>query len=136
MVWAEKSPNPWKSPSECLYSSPLQQISVSSLFGGCLCGKRENPLLREFRAIEEQGGGVCRTAAARAGQFHFISSCSSRPKTSFNWFVNPMKTFVFFIWKRYKKYIIVLFVVALLTVFLVLLIYTMPGYISEKIING
>lgn len=47
-----------------------------------------------------------------------------------------MKTFVFFIWKRYKKYIIVLFVVALLTVFLVLLIYTMPGYISEKIING
>ncbi|KAI6073933.1 Fer-1-like protein 4 [Aix galericulata] len=60
----------------------------------------------------------------------------NRPKTSFNWFVNPMKTFVFFIWKRYKKYIIVLFLVALLTVFLVLLIYTMPGYISEKIING
>ncbi|OPJ82667.1 fer-1-like protein 4 [Patagioenas fasciata monilis] len=60
----------------------------------------------------------------------------NRPKTSFNWFVNPMKTFVFFIWKRYKKYIIVLFLVALLTIFLVLLIYTMPGYISEKIING
>ncbi|KAJ7414853.1 Fer-1-like protein 4 [Pitangus sulphuratus] len=60
----------------------------------------------------------------------------NRPKTSFNWFVNPMKTFVFFIWKRYKKYIIVLFIVAVLTVFLVLLIYTMPGYISEKIING
>ncbi|XP_009327627.1 PREDICTED: fer-1-like protein 4 [Pygoscelis adeliae] len=60
----------------------------------------------------------------------------NRPKTSFNWFVNPMKTFVFFIWKRYKKYIVVLFVVAVLTIFLVLLIYTMPGYISEKIING
>ncbi|KAM6298716.1 fer-1-like protein 4 [Aegotheles albertisi] len=60
----------------------------------------------------------------------------NRPKTSFNWFVNPMKTFVFFIWKRYKKYIIVLLIVALLTIFLVLLIYTMPGYISEKIING
>nr|XP_013816978.1 PREDICTED: fer-1-like protein 4 [Apteryx mantelli mantelli] len=60
----------------------------------------------------------------------------NRPKTSFNWFVNPMKTFVFFIWKRYKKYIIVLFIAAVLTVFLVLLIYTMPGYISEKIING
>ncbi|XP_010021877.1 PREDICTED: LOW QUALITY PROTEIN: fer-1-like protein 4, partial [Nestor notabilis] len=59
-----------------------------------------------------------------------------RPKTSFNWFVNPMKTFVFFIWKRYKKYIIVLLIVALLTIFLVLLIYTMPGYISEKIISG
>uniref|UniRef100_A0A8C3K7Y9 C2 domain-containing protein n=1 Tax=Calidris pygmaea TaxID=425635 RepID=A0A8C3K7Y9_9CHAR len=60
----------------------------------------------------------------------------NRPKTSFNWFVNPMKTFVFFIWKRYKKYIIVLFIVAVLTIFLVLLVYTMPGYISEKIING
>ncbi|XP_053937718.1 fer-1-like protein 4 isoform X2 [Cuculus canorus] len=60
----------------------------------------------------------------------------NRPKTSFNWFVNPMKTFVFFIWKRYKKYIIALFIVALLTIFLILLIYTMPGYISEKIING
>uniref|UniRef100_A0A8C0AN34 C2 domain-containing protein n=1 Tax=Buteo japonicus TaxID=224669 RepID=A0A8C0AN34_9AVES len=60
----------------------------------------------------------------------------NRPKTSFNWFVNPMKTFVFFIWKRYKKYIIVLFIVTVLTIFLVLLIYTMPGYISEKIING
>ncbi|XP_063260879.1 fer-1-like protein 4 isoform X2 [Prinia subflava] len=60
----------------------------------------------------------------------------NRPKTTFNWFVNPMKTFVFFIWKRYKKYIIVLFIVTLLTIFLVLLVYTMPGYISEKIING
>ncbi|XP_072773289.1 fer-1-like protein 4 [Taeniopygia guttata] len=58
------------------------------------------------------------------------------PKTTFSWFVNPMKTFVFFIWKRYKRYIIVLFVVSVLTIFLVLLVYTMPGYISEKIING
>ncbi|KAM4691339.1 fer-1-like protein 4 [Rhinophrynus dorsalis] len=60
----------------------------------------------------------------------------NRPKTSFNWFVNPLKTFVFFIWKRYKKYIIALLIIAILTVFLVLILYTMPGYISEKIING
>ncbi|XP_034979498.2 fer-1-like protein 4 [Zootoca vivipara] len=60
----------------------------------------------------------------------------NRPKTSFNWFVNPMKTFVFFIWKRYKKYIIALLIIAILTIFLVLILYTMPGYISEKIING
>ncbi|XP_050838192.1 fer-1-like protein 4 isoform X3 [Serinus canaria] len=60
----------------------------------------------------------------------------NRPKTTFSWFVNPMKTFVFFIWKRYKRYIIVLFVITVLTIFLVLLVYTMPGYISEKIING
>uniref|UniRef100_A0A8D0DJR1 C2 domain-containing protein n=1 Tax=Salvator merianae TaxID=96440 RepID=A0A8D0DJR1_SALMN len=60
----------------------------------------------------------------------------NRPKTSFNWFVNPMKTFVFFIWKRYKKYIIALLIIAIVTIFLVLILYTMPGYISEKIING
>ncbi|XP_067402968.1 fer-1-like protein 4 [Emydura macquarii macquarii] len=60
----------------------------------------------------------------------------NRPKTSFNWFVNPMKTFIFFIWKRYKKYIIALVIIAVVTIFLVLLLYTMPGYISQKIING
>uniref|UniRef100_G1KWU1 C2 domain-containing protein n=1 Tax=Anolis carolinensis TaxID=28377 RepID=G1KWU1_ANOCA len=60
----------------------------------------------------------------------------NRPKTSFNWFVNPMKTFIFFIWKRYKKYIIALLIIAIVTIFLVLILYTMPGYISEKIING
>uniref|UniRef100_A0A8C5QKH4 C2 domain-containing protein n=1 Tax=Leptobrachium leishanense TaxID=445787 RepID=A0A8C5QKH4_9ANUR len=60
----------------------------------------------------------------------------NRPKTSFNWFVNPLKTFVFFIWKKYKKYIIALLIIAILSVFLVLILYTMPGYISEKIING
>ncbi|KAG8446273.1 hypothetical protein GDO86_013923 [Hymenochirus boettgeri] len=60
----------------------------------------------------------------------------NRPKTSFNWFVNPLKTFVFFIWKKYKKYIIALLIIAILSVFLVLILYTMPGYISQKIING
>ncbi|KAJ7331872.1 hypothetical protein JRQ81_014052 [Phrynocephalus forsythii] len=60
----------------------------------------------------------------------------NRPKTSFNWFVNPMKTFIFFIWKRYKKYIIALLIIAIVTIFLILILYTMPGYISEKIING
>ncbi|XP_044155415.1 LOW QUALITY PROTEIN: fer-1-like protein 4 [Bufo gargarizans] len=60
----------------------------------------------------------------------------NRPKTSFNWFVNPLKTLVFFIWRNYKKYIIALVIIAILTIFLVLILYTMPGFISEKIING
>ncbi|KAM4622831.1 fer-1-like protein 4 [Discoglossus pictus] len=60
----------------------------------------------------------------------------NRPKTSFNWFVNPLKTFIFFIWKKYKKYIIALLIIAILSVFLVLILYTMPGYISQKIIMG
>ncbi|XP_029468634.1 fer-1-like protein 4 [Rhinatrema bivittatum] len=60
----------------------------------------------------------------------------NRPKTSFNWFVNPLKTFIFFIWKKYKKYIIALLIIIILTIFLFLILYTMPGYISQKIING
>ncbi|XP_048878815.1 fer-1-like protein 4 [Brienomyrus brachyistius] len=60
----------------------------------------------------------------------------NRPKTSFNWFMNPMKTFVFFIWKKYKKYIIALLILAILTMFLALILYTLPGHISQLIVNG
>ncbi|KAB0383532.1 hypothetical protein FD755_005449 [Muntiacus reevesi] len=41
-----------------------------------------------------------------------------RPKTSFNWFVNPLKTFVFFIWHRYWCTLVLLLL--LITVFLLL----------------
>ncbi|XP_060713707.1 fer-1-like protein 4 [Tachysurus vachellii] len=60
----------------------------------------------------------------------------NRPKTSFNWFVNPMKTFIFFIWKKYKKYIIALVILAILAVFLFLILYTLPTHISQLIVNG
>uniref|UniRef100_A0A8C8M032 C2 domain-containing protein n=1 Tax=Oncorhynchus tshawytscha TaxID=74940 RepID=A0A8C8M032_ONCTS len=59
-----------------------------------------------------------------------------RPKTTFNWFINPMKTFIFFIWKKYKKYIIALLILAILLVFLILILYTLPGQISTLIVNG
>ncbi|KAL0978832.1 hypothetical protein UPYG_G00176280, partial [Umbra pygmaea] len=59
-----------------------------------------------------------------------------RPKTSLNWFINPLKTFVFFIWKKYKKYIIALLILAILVIFIVLLLYTLPGQISALIVNG
>ena len=55
----------------------------------------------------------------------------SRPKTSFNWFVNPLKTFVFFIWRRYWRILVLLLLLALITVFLLLVFYTMPGQISQ-----
>ncbi|XP_060692588.1 fer-1-like protein 4 [Hemiscyllium ocellatum] len=60
----------------------------------------------------------------------------NRPNTSFNWFINPLKSFVFFIWKNYKWYIIGLLVIAILALFIFLILYTMPQFISEKIING
>ncbi|KAM6979612.1 fer-1-like protein 4 [Aplochiton taeniatus] len=59
-----------------------------------------------------------------------------RPSLSFSWFLNPLKTFVFFIWKNYKKYIIILFILAILTIFLVLILYTLPNQISSLIIHG
>ncbi|KAH0515665.1 Fer-1-like protein 4 [Microtus ochrogaster] len=57
----------------------------------------------------------------------------SRPQTSFNWFVNPLKTFVFFIWRRYWRILVLLLLLALITVFLLLVFYTIPGQISEVI---
>ncbi|XP_055458302.1 fer-1-like protein 4 [Psammomys obesus] len=59
----------------------------------------------------------------------------NRPKTSFNWFVNPLKTFVFFIWRRYWRILLLLLLLALITIFLLLVLYTIPGQISEVIFN-
>ncbi|XP_072371523.1 fer-1-like protein 4 [Scyliorhinus torazame] len=60
----------------------------------------------------------------------------NRPNTSFNWFMNPLKSFVYFIWRNYKWYIIGLLVIVILALFIFLVLYTMPQFISEKIING
>ncbi|XP_051887398.1 fer-1-like protein 4 isoform X2 [Pristis pectinata] len=60
----------------------------------------------------------------------------NRPNTSFNWFINPLKSFVYFIWKNYKWYIVGLLVIVILALFIFLILYTMPQFISEKIING
>ncbi|XP_069907996.1 fer-1-like protein 4 [Oryctolagus cuniculus] len=59
----------------------------------------------------------------------------NRPKTSFNWFVNPLKTFAFFIWRRYWRVLVLLLLLALVTVFLLLVFYTMPGQISQAIFS-
>ncbi|KAM5245575.1 LOW QUALITY PROTEIN: fer-1-like protein 4 [Ctenodactylus gundi] len=59
----------------------------------------------------------------------------NRPKTSFNWFVNPLKTFVFFILRRYWRILLLLLLLALITIFLLLVFYTMPGQISQVIFN-
>ncbi|XP_051044235.1 fer-1-like protein 4 [Phodopus roborovskii] len=59
----------------------------------------------------------------------------NRPRTSFNWFVNPLKTFVFFIWRRYWRILVLLLLLALITVFLLLVFYTIPGQISEVIFS-
>jgi len=65
-----------------------------------------------------------------------ISLFSSRPDTSFSWFMNPFKCFFHLIWGNYKKYIIAGLVLLIVTLFLVLIFYTLPGAISSKIVNG
>ncbi|KAM4561262.1 fer-1-like protein 6 isoform 2-T2 [Fundulus diaphanus] len=60
----------------------------------------------------------------------------NRPDTSFSWFVNPFKCFFHLVWRNYKKYIIITLVLLITVLFLALLFYTLPGAISQKIING
>nr|XP_061826902.1 fer-1-like protein 6 isoform X1 [Nerophis lumbriciformis] len=60
----------------------------------------------------------------------------NRPDTSFSWFVNPFKCFFHLVWRNYKKYIIVALVLLITVLFLALLLYTLPGAISQKIVNG
>ncbi|XP_021575169.1 fer-1-like protein 6 [Carlito syrichta] len=60
----------------------------------------------------------------------------NRPDTSFSWFVSPFKCLYHLIWKNYKKYIIIGFILIILIIFLVLFIYTLPGAISRRIVVG
>ncbi|XP_066434907.1 fer-1-like protein 6 isoform X2 [Eleutherodactylus coqui] len=59
-----------------------------------------------------------------------------RPDTSFSWFVNPFKCFFHLIWRNYKKYIIIALVLLILALFIALFVYTLPGAISHRIMNG
>lgn len=74
--------------------------------------------------------------ATRAPALIFSCFSLSRPDTSFSWFVSPFKCLYHLIWKNYKKYIIIAFILIILIVFLVLFIYTLPGAISRKIVVG
>lgn len=78
---------------------------------------------------------ICKTVHGRKYVNHLLSP-SSRPTTSFAWFVNPMKTFIYLIWRKFKKYIIALAVLVILTLFLALIVYTMPQQISALMVNG
>ncbi|XP_075994487.1 fer-1-like protein 4 [Genypterus blacodes] len=60
----------------------------------------------------------------------------NRPSTTFSWFVNPMKTFIFHIWRTFKKFIIAMLVLVVLTMFLGLILYTLPGQLATMIIKG
>ncbi|XP_056144940.1 fer-1-like protein 6 [Lampris incognitus] len=60
----------------------------------------------------------------------------NRPDTSFSWFVNPFKCFFHLVWRSYKKYIIIGVILLITALFLALLLYTLPGAISQRIVSG
>ncbi|KAK5854059.1 hypothetical protein PBY51_015161 [Eleginops maclovinus] len=59
----------------------------------------------------------------------------NRPDTSFFWFTNPCKTMKFIIWRRFKCIFIAAILLILVLLFLGILFYSLPNYISMKIVK-
>nr|XP_006211095.1 myoferlin isoform X4 [Vicugna pacos] len=59
----------------------------------------------------------------------------NRPETSFLWFTNPCKTMRFIVWRRFKWVIIGLLILLILLLFLAVLLYSLPNYLSMKIVR-
>jgi hypothetical protein len=60
----------------------------------------------------------------------------NRPDTSFTWFLSPWKTFRYVVWRNFKGDIIKVTLLALLSLFLILFVYSLPGYTANKLINS
>ncbi|XP_041670961.1 myoferlin-like isoform X6 [Cheilinus undulatus] len=58
-----------------------------------------------------------------------------RPDTSFLWFTNPCKTMKFIVWRRYRCLFITLIILIIVILFLAILLYSLPNYISMKIVK-
>ncbi|XP_038179557.1 myoferlin isoform X2 [Arvicola amphibius] len=59
----------------------------------------------------------------------------NRPETSFLWFTNPCKTMRFIVWRRFKWVIIGLILLLILLLFVAVLLYSLPNYLSMKIVR-
>ncbi|MFT7807213.1 myoferlin isoform X3 [Arapaima gigas] len=58
-----------------------------------------------------------------------------RPETSFFWFTNPCKTMKFIVWRRFKWIFIGLIILILVLLFFGILLYSIPNYLSMKIVK-
>ncbi|KAA8581747.1 hypothetical protein FQN60_003328 [Etheostoma spectabile] len=56
-----------------------------------------------------------------------------RPDTSFFWFTNPCKTMKFIVWKRFRCLFIGIIILVIVVLFIAILLYSLPNYISMKI---
>ena len=61
---------------------------------------------------------------------------SSRPDTTFLWFLSPLKAFRYLICNRYKWLIIKMVLATLLLIMLGLFLYSMPGYLVKKMLGA
>ncbi|XP_029311419.1 LOW QUALITY PROTEIN: myoferlin-like [Cottoperca gobio] len=59
----------------------------------------------------------------------------NRPDTSFFWFTNPCKTMKFIVWRRFRCLFIGLILLFIVLLFLGILLYSLPNYISMKIVK-
>uniref|UniRef100_A0A8C7GZ30 Myoferlin n=1 Tax=Oncorhynchus kisutch TaxID=8019 RepID=A0A8C7GZ30_ONCKI len=97
-----------------------------------LGGKVEMTLeIVEEREVEERPAGKGRDEPNMNPKLDF----PNRPDTSFFWFTSPCKTMRFIIWRRFKWIFIGLIVLLLVLLFLGILLYSLPNYISMKIVK-
>ncbi|XP_034049225.1 myoferlin-like isoform X2 [Thalassophryne amazonica] len=59
----------------------------------------------------------------------------NRPETSFFWFTNPCKTMKFIVWRRFRCLFIGLIILIIVVLFVAILLYSLPNYISMKIVQ-
>ncbi|XP_068198937.1 otoferlin isoform X3 [Antennarius striatus] len=60
----------------------------------------------------------------------------NRPDTSIMWFLSPLKSIWYFIWRNYRWLILKLLVLMLLLLMLGLFLYSIPGYLVKKILGA
>ncbi|XP_056626816.1 myoferlin isoform X1 [Triplophysa dalaica] len=58
-----------------------------------------------------------------------------RPETSFFWFTNPCKTCKFIVWRKFKWLFLGSILLILVLLFIGILLYSLPNYISMKIVK-
>ncbi|XP_077469193.1 myoferlin-like isoform X2 [Stigmatopora argus] len=59
----------------------------------------------------------------------------NRPDTSFFWFSSPCKTMKFIVWRKFRTIFIIGVILLLVLLFLGILLYSLPNYISMKIVK-
>ncbi|KPP67202.1 hypothetical protein Z043_114230 [Scleropages formosus] len=65
----------------------------------------------------------------------FVACLCSRPDTRLSWLFSPLRIACILIWRHYKVHFVLLLMGLLLLLFLALLVFSMPGSLSHRIVN-